>query len=132
MADDEKVPHGTRYDALRMVALDDWKLARPRLEKYLEKSAHAELQMGSVSGLVDVEHAEAAALLVKALPELTPGNRNLAVAGLLRTPERITALLDAVEKGTAKAEWVGKDHRETLRKHPDAAIRSRAMKLLGE
>ncbi len=34
MADAEKTPTGTRYDALRIVALDDWKRAEPRLTKY--------------------------------------------------------------------------------------------------
>src|SRR5205823_11768795 len=31
MADAEKVPAGTRYDALRIVALDSWEAAGPRL-----------------------------------------------------------------------------------------------------
>jgi hypothetical protein len=131
MADDEKVPTGTRYDALRIVALDDWKRAEPRLTKYLAKTANAELQQGSVSGLVDVEDAGAAAVLVKALPDLTAGNRNFALAGLVRTPARANALLDAIEKGTAKAEWLPKEHREALLNHADESVRTRAAKLLG-
>jgi hypothetical protein len=131
MADSEAVPPGTRYDALRIVALDDWTAARPRLETYLAKSANAELQQGAVSGLVDVEHADAAGLLVKALPGLTPGNRAFAVAGLLRTPGRVAALLDAVEAGAVKPEWVGKERREALSKHPDERLRARARALLG-
>jgi putative membrane-bound dehydrogenase-like protein len=131
MADDPAVPPGTRYDALRMVALDVWSEAKPRLAKYLAKDSHAELQMGAVSGLVDVEDSEAAMLLIGSLVDLAARNRTLAVAGLLRTPQRINALLDAVEKGTAKADWVGKEHRETLRKHPDEAVRTRAAKALG-
>jgi hypothetical protein len=132
MADDEKVPTGTRYDALRIVAMDEWKNAQPRLTKYLAKTANAELQQGAVSGLVDVEDPGATALLVKALPDLTAGNRGFAVAGLLRTPARCAALLDALEKGDAKAEWVGKEHRDALLKHTDEAIRSRAAKLFGK
>src|SRR5262249_41327006 len=85
MADDEKVPTGTRYDALRIVALDSWKAALPRLTKYLAKSAHAELQQGAVSGLSDVERPEVGELLAKALPDLTTGNRALAITALLRT-----------------------------------------------
>ncbi|HVL15114.1 MAG TPA: hypothetical protein VM529_21260, partial [Gemmata sp.] len=131
MADDEKVPTGTRYDALRIVALDDWKLAEPRLAKYLPKTAHAELQQGAVSGLVDVGDAGATALLVKALPDLTAGNRQFAVAGLVRTPARCAALLDAIETGAAKPEWVAKDVRAALVNHADATIRTRAAKLLG-
>jgi putative heme-binding domain-containing protein len=132
MADDEKVPTGTRYDALRIVALDEWKLAEPRLARYLAKTANAELQQGAVSGLVDVEDAGATALLVKALPDLTAGNRKFAVAGLVRAPARCLALLDAIEKGTAKPEWVEKEPRDALLKHADEAIRTRAAKALGK
>ena len=96
-----------------------------RLAKYLAKSANAELQMGAVSGLVDVEEPAATALLVKALPDLTAGNRKLAVAGLLRTPARAAALLDALEKGTTKADWLAAEHRDALLKHPDEAVRTR-------
>ncbi len=46
----------------------------------------AELQQGAVSGLVDAEDTGATVLLVKALPDLSAGNRNFALAGLLRTP----------------------------------------------
>jgi hypothetical protein len=131
IADDDKVPTGTRYDALRVVALDGWTAARPRLTKYLAKTAHAELQQGAVSGTVDVEQPDAAVLLIKALPDLTAGNRALAVAGLLRTPGRIAALLDAVETGAVNPDWVGKGPRETLAKHPDGKLRARATKLFG-
>jgi hypothetical protein len=130
MADNQKVPDGTRYDALRILALDDWKRAEPRLAQHLAKSAKAELQQGSVSGLVDVEDPAAAALLLKSLPDLTPGNRNFALGGMLRTPSRAIALVEAIEAGTVKLEWLEKDHREALVKHPDEAVRSRAAKIL--
>jgi hypothetical protein len=97
---------------------------------YLPKGANAELQQGAVSGLVDVTDPEAAAVLAAALPALTEGNRTFAVAGLLRTPERIGVLLAAIEKGNAKAEWLTAEQRTALLKHPDEAIRTRAAKVL--
>jgi putative heme-binding domain-containing protein len=132
MADDEKVPHGTRYDALRIVALDDWAKAEPRLVKYLVKTANAELQQGAVSGLVDVDHADAVKHLVKALSDLSDGNRAMAVVGLLPTAARANALLGAVENGSCKVEWLDKNVRDALRRHPDAAVRTRAGKVLGK
>lgn len=131
MAEAEKVPTGTRYDALRMIALRGWDVAGPGLTKYLPKSAHPELQMGAVSGLVDVERPEVAGLLLKALPDLADGNRKLAVAGLLRTPERANALLDGLEKGAVKPDWLTKEHRGGLLKHPNEVVRTRAAKALG-
>ena len=87
--------------------------------------------MGAVSGLADVEKPEAAALLAGALPDLTANNRTLAVSGLLRTPERVGVLLGAVEKGTAKPEWLTAEQRAALLKHPDDAVRTRAGAVLG-
>lgn len=102
MADDEKVPAGTRYDALRMVALDSWDRGGSRLAKYLAKDANPELQMGAVSGLSDAEAEQATGLLLGAVADLTPANRKLALDALLRTEARARALLDAMEKGAVK------------------------------
>ncbi|HYH63124.1 MAG TPA: hypothetical protein VD866_00350, partial [Urbifossiella sp.] len=131
MADDEKVPPGTRYDALRLVALDDWAAAEPRLTKYLAKGAHPELQMGAVSGLGDVDRPEAATILVKALPDLAARNRELAVAALMRTPARAGAFLSALEAGTAEAAWLTAAQKAALRGHADPAVRTRAVRALG-
>jgi hypothetical protein len=121
MADNAKVPQGTRYDALRMIALADWNISGPGLSKYLEKGANAELQMGAVSGLGDIESPKAAELLVKALPDLTTENRSLAITALLRTPERALAMLDAL-----KPEWVSTEQSKLLRSHSDERVRTRA------
>ena len=93
--------------------------------------AHAELQQGAVSGLVDVDDSGASARLIKALPDLAAGNRAFAVAGLLRTPPRATALLAAIETGEAKSEWLSNEQRDALLRHPDDTVRARATKLLG-
>lgn len=87
MCHDDKVIPGTRYDALRMAALLDWPTARKALEPYLAKEAHPELQQGAVSGLLDVDHPEARALLESSLPNLTPSNRKLAEGS---APKRVS------------------------------------------
>jgi putative membrane-bound dehydrogenase-like protein len=130
MADNDKVAAGTRYDALRMVALADWDAAGPVLTKYLGKDANAELQMGAVSGLGDVESPAAAELLVKRMADFTRDNRSLAVAAMVRTPERAKMLVDALASSAAKAEWLDDAARKALLNHPDAAVRARAERLL--
>src|SRR5262249_50072271 len=97
MADDEQVKSGTRYDALRMVAMASWERSGPVLEKYLAEGVDSELQMGAVSGLADASDPAAATLLIKALNSLPPRNKALALDGLLKSDERIALLLDAVE-----------------------------------
>jgi putative membrane-bound dehydrogenase-like protein len=84
MADSEKIPTGTRYDALRMIALQGWKARGAQLLRYLAKGTHPELQMGAVSGLADINTPEAAAALKEALSYLEGQNRELATAGVSR------------------------------------------------
>src|SRR5262249_42499882 len=129
MADNEKVPTGTRYDALRLVALADWETAGPVLTKYIAKGVHPELQMGAVSGLGDVESPKAAEFLVKGMADFTPGNRALAIAALTRTPERAKKLMDTLTTGAVKAEWLDDAGRKALLDHPDADVRARAEQL---
>jgi putative membrane-bound dehydrogenase-like protein len=129
MADDAKINTGTRYDALRMIALRDWTEAGQQLTKYLSKGTNAELQMGAVSGLVDIDSADATKSLVAALSHLTGTNRTLALKGLLRSDSRVIALLDAVEMGTVKPADLA-DIAESLRTWPTESIQTRARKLL--
>jgi hypothetical protein len=130
MADDPKVPPGTRYDALRIIALGSWEKRGPQLVKYLARDVHPELQMGAVSGLSDLEAAPVGERLVDALPNLTARNRGLALDALLRTESRTAALLDAVERGRVDRSLVDDPHRQALRAVPNAALRSRAAKVL--
>ncbi|MGC1274907.1 MAG: neutral/alkaline non-lysosomal ceramidase N-terminal domain-containing protein [Planctomycetaceae bacterium] len=106
MADDESVGSGTRYDALRMVALDDWQTARPILTRYLADK-NRELQQGAVSGLSDVRNDEAVRLLLQSLDTLNNSNRNFALDALVRDVDRMQLALDAVKRGRLTAEMLG-------------------------
>jgi hypothetical protein len=98
MADDARIKPGTRYDALRMIALVPSPKHLAQLARYL-KDSNTELQMGAVSGLADVDSPQATKLLAAALPDLAPANRKLAIDALLRNGERIKALRGLVESG---------------------------------
>lgn len=130
MADNEKVPTGTRYDALRIIALDEWPRCRDQLKKYLAAGVHAELQMGAVSGLSDVDQPDTAPLLVQHLAGFAPRNRDLAVEALLRNESRATALLDALERKQVDITWLKDAHRQRLSQGLGNVIAERAEKLL--
>lgn len=115
MVDDTKVPTGTRYDALRMIALDSWENGGKHLLQYLTKDTHAELQMGAVSGLGDMDYPEAAKALVNCLNIVTPDNRRLAIEALFRTTTRKQALREQLERGTIPAEWLSEAQRNALK-----------------
>jgi putative heme-binding domain-containing protein len=130
MADDPKVPTGTRYDALRMIALDTWDRRGGQLAKYLAKGTHPELQMGAISGLSDLDALPVAAKLLAGMDHYNANNRALALDALLRSEARTTALLDAIEQGRLNPAVLGDTHRKALRALPNAALRARAVKLL--
>ncbi|MEX2174545.1 MAG: hypothetical protein WD872_09295 [Pirellulaceae bacterium] len=130
MADNEQVKAGTRYDALRMIALDPTDKHLAQLAKYLGKDANAELQMGAVSGLADVDDPRPGQLLADAMPSLTTKNRGLAVDALLRSPARTESLLGLIESGKLDSKTLSAEQRKKLRALPDAQLRQRAEKLL--
>lgn len=130
MADDKATRTAVRYDALRLIPLRGWKASGEQLAKYLAKGTDAELQMGAVSGLVDVDAPEATAALVGALGHLTGTNRELALKGLLRGDDRANALLDAVEKGAVKKEALGDATTKALLESKSAKVKDRAAKVL--
>lgn len=130
MADDAQVKTGTRYDALRMIALDSTELRLKQLAKYLAKDANPELQMGAVSGLSDVDQPEAAKLLAESLPGLAPDNRVLAVDALLRTNARVEALLGLLESGKIAPRALSEPQRKRLRELPAGKLRDRVEAIL--
>ena len=132
MADDEKVPHGTRYDALRMVALAEGADGHLQLARYLAKGTNAELQMGAVSGLSDIDAPETATLLLSNLKNLTAGNQALAIDALLRTDERAAALLTALEKGAVTNGSLSAAQIQALSSLKDEELQARAKKVLAK
>jgi len=103
-----------------------------KLARYLAAGTNEELQMGGVSGLVDVPGPEAAQALLEHLADLSDHNRTLALDGLLRGEERRTLLLDAVAAKRVSAAMLGDVRRKALLETGSAALRRRARELLGE
>jgi HEAT repeat protein len=130
MAEAENVPPGTRYDALRMIALLEWQQARPLLAKHLNADSHPELQMGAVSGLSDIPIPDASALLIATYQNLTDSNRALAVTALTRSPQRCMETLNALAKGKLPEALKTDPAIQNLRQHPSEDVKSLAEKVL--
>jgi putative membrane-bound dehydrogenase-like protein len=130
MADDAKVPTGTRYDALRIVAMDSWEKRGEQLCKYLARGTNAELQMGAISGLSDLDAPPIAEKLLSGIDYYSPTNRGLAFDALLRTDARTTSLLDALQEGRVPVALLGETQKQALRNHANTKLRERALRLL--
>lgn len=114
MADDAKVRNGTRYDALRMLAVRPWDEVGTQLVRYLSSDVDAELQMGAVGALGDLQDDRAADALLRHMAQYTERNRRLAITALLRTDARRTRLRAAVSAGTVAHEWLDAEQRRAL------------------
>ena len=132
MADNDGVIPGFRYDALRMVALRPWDVARRQLTVYLAENTDHDLQQGAISGLADIPKPEAAALLVAALHYLDPGHRDLALKGIVRTSDGAKHLLATIESQSLAASLVNDEVRKKLFAHDDPKIQERARRLFGK
>ncbi|MBC7964381.1 MAG: c-type cytochrome, partial [Fuerstia sp.] len=130
MADDESVPAGTRYDALRIVAMLDWSKSRTQLQRYLQKGVNDELQMGAISGLSDIQDAEAASMLIKAFANFSDGNQQLALDALLRTDDRCLSLLNALAESRLPEDLKLHDKVQSLREHASESVRELAERVI--
>jgi hypothetical protein len=130
MADDSSVHEGTRYDALRIVALDAVERSVPRLRVYLAKDASADLQLGAVAGLLDIDAAAATEALLGNLANLRSAHVASVLDGMLRTDDRAIALLNAVATKQVSREMLGKKRIDRLLGHPAPQVRRRAESVL--
>ncbi len=132
MTDNEKVRTGTRYDALRMIAMESWEERGAQISRYLAKGINDELQMGAISGMSDMPAAESGRLLLENFAHYSDYNKSMAIDAMLRTIPRTQRLLNAIEQGHVTAAQLGKDRIIKLRQHTDKTIRATAIKLLPE
>lgn len=130
MADDERVPKGTRYDALRILGADTFENRGDQLIRYLQHRVHGELQMGAISALADMDHESATQALLDHLTNFELHNRELAIAGLMRSERRIIALLSALESGAISLESLPTNSVSQLKNLPDLRLRERVVEWL--
>lgn len=92
-----------------------------------------EAQLAAARALAQIDSETAARALVapgrwEAYP---PAVREIVVNGLVSRPRRVPVLLDAVEEGIVPIWAIPAQRRQQLRHHRDAALRERALRLLG-
>lgn len=114
MADDPKVRNGTRYDALRMIAVLPWDRVGAQLTRYLSRDVDPELQMGAIGALSDLQDDRASDALVQHFPQYTDRNRALAINALLKSAAGRAALKAAIARGAVPDAWLTPEQRQKL------------------
>ena len=126
VTEDEKETLSVRADAMRMLGLGTWDKYGPHLTRYLQAGIPAELQLGAIGALADLDHANSVRALIQGLPHFFDKNRNLAVDGLLRSEVRQKTLIEGLEQGQIRPAWMSLEQRDKLLRIADASWRTRA------
>ncbi len=100
-ADEEAAP-GTRVHAVRLAALDASRADYPLLARLLQPRQPEEIQMAATRALIVLPHPRSTEILLAAWRSFTATLQNAALDGMLKEPERVPSLLDAVEAGTVQ------------------------------
>jgi putative membrane-bound dehydrogenase-like protein len=98
----------------------------------VDTEAPPAVHLAALNALARSADASVAGELLRRWDRFTPRLRDAALLALLKRPERVKALLEAITDGPVRATDLSAPQREFLRKHPDAGLRRRALEVLGE
>jgi putative membrane-bound dehydrogenase-like protein len=130
MAADERAEPSRREQAAELLGLGDMNDARGPLIGLLDPRQPASLQLAAIRVLSGFNNSEVPELLLAGWSRYSPAVRAEVVQALLARPQRVSAVLDAIEKKQLTAADVPSARRALLLRHQDPKIRARATTLL--
>ncbi len=119
-----------RLEAIRTLSFAPFAFASEPLAELLKPQAAPELQSAALSALAGFDDPKVPELLLEGWAGYGPTLRREALEAMFARPDRLNKLLDAIEKKIVPAAHVDADRAESLRKHANPAVRTRATKLL--
>jgi putative membrane-bound dehydrogenase-like protein len=126
----EAEPLEERLLAARLLGHGPFEKAGPALGKALAPQLPPELQLAAVRALAGLREPQVTETLLAGWNSHSPTVRREVQEALFARPERIQALLVAVERGDVQPAHLDLARRDILLKHPDQGIRDRAKRLL--
>jgi putative membrane-bound dehydrogenase-like protein len=130
LARDEKRGTAARVAAVRLLGRGPFESLGEMAPGLLSPRTPPELQLATVRALSAQPGPEVAKLLLAAWGAATPTVRREMSEALFARPDRVAALLTALEKKAVLAAHLEPMRLARLRKHPSSAIRRRAAKVL--
>jgi putative membrane-bound dehydrogenase-like protein len=130
-ASDPKADAADRLAAVRLLAHTPWDAASPVLTTLLaDADSPPVVRLAVIRSLSAHPQPEVAGLLLKGWRGYTPAVRSEVLEALLRRPERVNAVLAAIEDGTLKPSDVDAPRARRLMASKDPGVAARAAKLL--
>jgi len=130
-ADDTLAPD-VRVEAIATLPLDDFSAVQDVLEALVDGRQPQEVQLAALSALSRFGEDSVAEMVLAAWPMLGPRVRAEAGEVLFARPNRIKALLAALESGKMAVTDLDPMRLKALAKHSDREIASRAESLVGQ
>jgi len=127
---DEHRPSSERTQAVQTLAFGTLEKSAPVLSKLLHPRNGAAVQAAAIAALDSFTHPDVANLLLAAWAHSQPTVRPRLLEAFLARPQRITALLEAIESSRIPAAEIAATYRARLLAHPDKTIAARAASLL--
>ncbi|MEJ5274813.1 MAG: neutral/alkaline non-lysosomal ceramidase N-terminal domain-containing protein [Thermogemmata sp.] len=127
---DEQASLPARLAAARLLAYAplDWSFSA--LQQALQPSVPSTVQQTALQALASHNDPRVTALLLERYPAFPPATRTLARDILLSRPDRILALLSAIEQRRLPASELSSAQVQQLRTHPTASVRQKAQAVL--
>ncbi len=129
-AQDEKKSLGERLAAIRLLGFGPAAAAARTLPALLGPRNPQEIQLAAVRAISATDNPKVADVLLASWSTYSPGTRREVLEALFARPARLAKLLDALEKKQIPANQIEPARLEQLRKHRDARVRARALKVL--
>lgn len=119
-----------RADAITFIGLRNPAPYAENLKKFIIPQEHPTVQLAALQTLSAVPDMTVSKYVLQEWPALTPGIRDAALATFMSNPQRMNALLDAVESGKIMASSLGWSRTSSLMGQDNDTIRIRARALL--
>jgi putative membrane-bound dehydrogenase-like protein len=119
---DAKAPASTRLEAIELLGVSSYSLAREPLTAALAPGQPEAVQTAAVRTLAQFADREVAATLVRSWPGLTPKARDATLAALVSRDERAIALLEAVQAKKIDATALSASQVQALAQHKTARV----------
>ena len=126
----DNAPESQRVPAIQLLAYTSYADAAQLLLNLLDLQQPQPVQLAALSTFARFSDAEVGAELTTRWNMLTPRLRAEALAALLARPERVTALLQAIESGNIRAAVLDSTQVKFLNNHSDKSVRELAAKIL--
>ncbi len=129
---DSELSVARRVAATRLLGYGPFEIAEQPLKECLQPQQRQELQLAAIRALSSHQEKSVGDVLLERWKSSTPIVRREIIEAMLARRERVSQLLDAIEKKQLFANQLESSRIQQLRRYPNAKLRRRAIKLLAD